>query len=125
MPTDLASPRSAYKRSAVLTASQEQLLVMLYDGAQRFLTQAQAAMSEKQVEVSHNKLRKAELIIAHLRGSLDYEQGGDLAVRLDRIYAFCTRHLNSARVQQDPARVEEVRMLLGTLRQAWSQVAHV
>ena len=48
---------------------------MLYDGARRFLRQANVAMREGQVERAHNTLRRAELIIAHLDGILDFEQG--------------------------------------------------
>jgi len=123
MPTNVPTPRAAYQRSAVLTASQGQLIVMLYDGACRFLVQASVAMNERQFELAHNKLRRAELIINHLQASLDYENGGEIAPRLYAIYSFCKRHLNQARIKADPARIEEARSLLWTLREAWVQVA--
>src|SRR6201996_7666914 len=124
MATNYTAPRAQYQRSAVLTASQGQLIVMLYDGANRFLAQASLAMSERQVEVAHNKLRRAEMIIGHLQASLDYEQGGEIAPRLASIYVFCQRHLNQARINADPQRIEQVRGLLGTLRDAWAQIAN-
>jgi flagellar protein FliS len=124
MATKYTAPRAAYQRSAVLTASQGQLIVMLYDGANRFLAQASAAMDAREVETAHNKLRRAELIISHLQGSLDYERGGEIAPRLAAIYVFCQRHLNQARIHADPQRIEQVRGLLGTLRDAWSQIAN-
>jgi flagellar secretion chaperone FliS len=123
MTTNPAVPRAAYQRAAVLTASQSQLIVMLYDGANRFLAQAAVAMGERQIETAHNKLRRAEMIITHLQGSLDFEQGGEIAPRLAAIYVFCQRHLNEARIYADPARIEQVRGLLGTLRDAWAQIA--
>jgi flagellar secretion chaperone FliS len=123
MPANLTTPRAAYQRSAVLTASQGQLIVMLYDGAHRFLTQAAVAMADRDIPLAHNKLRRAELIIEHLRGSLDFEGGGEIAPRLWSIYGFCTRHLNEARLHRDPERIQQVRTLLGTLRDAWSQIA--
>jgi flagellar secretion chaperone FliS len=119
-----AAPRAAYQRAAVLTATQGQLIVMLYDGANRFLAQAALAMQERQIEVAHNRLRRAEMIISHLQASLDYEQGGEIAPRLASIYVFCQRHLNQARLHADPNRVEQVRRLLGTLRDAWAQIAN-
>ena len=125
MATNHAAPRAAYQRSAVLTASQNQLLVMLYDGANRFLAQAAVAMGERQIETAHNKLRRAEMIISHLQGSLDYENGGEIAPQLASIYVFCLRHLNQARVNADPQRIEQVRGLLGTLRDAWAQIGNV
>lgn len=123
MTPDATASRAAYQRAAVLTASQGQLIVMLYDGAFRFLSQASAAMSERKFELAHNKLRRAEMIIGHLQASLDYENGGEIAPGLYRIYAFCTRHLNQARINADRNQIDEVRTLLKTLRDAWAEVA--
>lgn len=117
------TPRVAYQRSAVLTASQGQLLVMLYDGSCRFLAQAAAAMGEREFELAHNKLRRAELIINHLQASLDFERGGEIARRLAAIYTFCRRHLNRARTSGSAQQIDEVRGLLRTLREAWSQIS--
>lgn len=125
MATNYTAPRAAYQRSAVLTASQGQLIVMLYDGANRYLAQASAALNEREIESAHNKLRRAEMIISHLQASLDFERGGEIAPRLAAIYVFCQRHLNQARIYADPQRVEQVRGLLGTLRDAWAQIANV
>jgi flagellar protein FliS len=116
-----AASQSAYRESAVLTASPEQLVVMLYDGARRFLHQASAAMNGDDVETAHLKLRRAEAIISHLRDTLDPDQG-DVAARLQAIYLFCNRHLNEARVQRDAQKIEQVSSLLGELRAAWSAI---
>jgi flagellar secretion chaperone FliS len=123
MNPQLAYSPSAYRQSAVLTASPEQLVVMLYDGARRFLGQAAVAMHAGDVQTSHLKLRRAEAIITHLLETLDLDQG-DLALRLQSIYLFCNRHLNDARVQLDPKKIEQVGALLGELRSAWSTVAN-
>jgi flagellar secretion chaperone FliS len=114
------SPR-AYRENAVLSAPPERLIVMLYDGARRFLHQSAAAMREQQIEASHVKLRRAEDIIIHLRDSLDLEQG-EVALRLQSIYIFCQRHLREARLERNPAKVEQVSALLGTLREAWAAI---
>lgn len=114
------SPR-AYRQGAVLSAPPERLVVMLYDGARRFLHQAAAAMRERQIEASHVRLRQAEDIIIHLRESLDLEQG-EVAVRLQAIYVFCQRQLRQARFSRNPAQIEEVSALLGELREAWATI---
>jgi flagellar protein FliS len=121
MSTAAASPQ-AYRQGAVLAASRGQLVVMLYDGARRFLRQAAVAMREGQVEQGHIKLRRAEMIIAHLDATLDFEQG-QISERLHAIYTFCLGHLNSARHTQDADKLEQVSDLLGELREAWAQVA--
>jgi len=117
----MASPQ-AYRQSAVLSASPGELVVMLYDAARRFLRQAGAAMDEGQVERAHIALRRAELIIGQLDGTLDHEQG-QISERLHSIYQFCLAHLNRGRMGQDTRMLEEVSNLLGELRDSWAEVA--
>jgi flagellar protein FliS len=121
MTTQLASSPLAYRQNAVLAASPSKLVVMLYDGARRFLYQAAVAMREEQIATSHYKLRRAEDIIIHLRETLDMEQG-EIAEQLSGIYRFCQRHLLKARAERDPQKIEEVSALLGELRDAWSRI---
>ena len=115
------SPR-AYRESAVLTASRAQLVVLLYDGALRFLHQAAIAMQAKDIQSTANKLRRAENIINHLQGALDLEQG-QVAENLNSIYLFCQRHLLQSRFDLDAEKVREVAALLATLREAWAAIA--
>jgi flagellar protein FliS len=117
----MASPQ-AYRQSAVLSASPGELVVMLYDATRRFLRQASTAMGAGEVERAHNALRRAELIIGHLDGTLDQEQG-QISERLHSIYQFCLAHLNRGRMGQDTRMLEEVSNLLGELRETWAEVA--
>jgi flagellar secretion chaperone FliS len=117
-----AASQTAYRRGEVLAATPGQLVVLLYDGAKRFLRQAAMAMRAGEVERAHKTLRRAELIIGHLDNTLDFEQG-DVADRLHAIYTFCLAHCNRARMGQDADKLEEVSGLLGELRDAWAQVA--
>jgi flagellar protein FliS len=121
MTPSLATP-NAYRESAVLSAPPEMLVVMLYDGARRFLFQASVAMQSQQIELSHRKLRRAEDIIHHLRDALDMEQG-EIAQRLEAIYLFCLRHLQQARFDRDATKLEQVSGLLGELREAWATIS--
>jgi flagellar protein FliS len=117
-----ASPQ-AYRRGEILGATPGQLVVILFDGARRFLRQAAAAMEAGEIERAHVTLRHAEMIIVHLDGTLDLEQGGQVAARLRSVYEFYLRHLNSARMRQDPAMLAQVSELLGELREAFAQAA--
>lgn len=122
MSTNLAASPQAYRESAVLTAPPERLVVMLYDGARRFLHQAATAMGAGDVPVAHERLRRAEAIVEHLLGTLDMSQG-EIAQRLEAIYAFCLEQLAAGRMQQDASRLEQVGALLGELREAWAKLA--
>jgi flagellar protein FliS len=113
----------AYKEQSILTATPGQLVVILYDGCLRFLHQAAHAMRDGDTGAAGNRLSRAEAIIDELLTSLDLEQGGVIASRLQGIYVFCTRHLVEARIDRDAAKIEQVSELLGELRESWAQVA--
>jgi flagellar protein FliS len=116
-----ASPQ-AYRESAVLTAPPERLVVMLYDGARRFLFQAATAMREGDVPTAHERLRRAEKIVEHLLATLDMAQG-EIAGKLEAIYVFCLQLLAEGRMRQDPARLDKVGELLGELHESWAELA--
>jgi flagellar secretion chaperone FliS len=120
--TPYAAAQQAYRDSAILTAPPERLVVMLYDGAHRFLFQAAVAMRDGDLAKTNAKLRRAEAIIQELRSTLDMS-AGEVASQLDSIYAFCERHLLNARFERDPERIEEVAQVLGDLRDAWDQIS--
>ena len=113
--------QNTYRNNSVLSASPEQLVLMLYDGTLRFLGQAMVAMHDGSVPVASSKLRRAEAIIDELRTTLDYE-AGELAERLDAIYLFCRQLLVEAQLEQDPTKIESVTALISELRGAWAEI---
>jgi len=120
--TPYAPAQQAYRDSAILTAPPERLLVMLYDGANRFLIQAATALRDGDLTVMNERLRRAEAIVTELRQTLDMSQG-QVAANLESIYSFCQRLLLEARLKQDPEKIEQVAKLLRELRDAWDQAA--
>ena len=124
MNPQLAYSPSAYRQSAVLTASPEQLVVMLYDGARRFLGQADggdARRRRRDVSREAPPRRGDHLRTCATRSTSTRARS---PARLQAIYLFCNRHLNEARVERDPEKIEEVNSLLGELRAAWSTAAN-
>jgi len=121
--TYAANPTSAYRAQSILTAPPGRLVVMLYDGCLRFLFQSAYAMREGDKVASLDRMRRAEAIIDELTCTLDHERGGEVASRLQGIYAFCRRHLIEATLEQEPKKIEEVSELLSELRDAWAEVA--
>jgi flagellar secretion chaperone FliS len=117
------SSSAAYKQQSILTATPGQLVVMLYDGCLRFLHQAAHAMREGKVSESGARLSRADAIIEELLTTLDLENGGVVASRLQGIYVFCSKQLIEARLGRDPEMIDKVSELLGELRDAWAQVA--
>jgi flagellar protein FliS len=120
--TPYATAQQAYRDSAILTAPPERLVVMLYDGANRFLIQGATALRSGDLAVMNDRLRRAEAIVTELRQTLDMS-AGQVAANLESIYSFCQRLLLEARLKQDPEKIEQVAKLLRELRDAWDQVA--
>src|SRR3712207_204145 len=113
-----ASPQ-AYRASSVMTASPAQLVVMLYDGAGRFLRQAELAAEEGGWRHAGERVDKADAIVDELLVTLDVGQGGELAERLQGIYVFCKRLTIEARIEQDVEKIRTAASLLAELREAW------
>jgi flagellar protein FliS len=115
----LANPYQQYQESTLETASQGKLLLMLYDGAIRFLTQASAALEAKNWQESHNFILKAEDVITELMACLRMEAGGEIAFNLYRLYEYMNWRLIQANIKRDQAMVLEVQSRLRELREAW------
>jgi flagellar protein FliS len=112
----------AYANDSVLTAAPEKLVVMLYDGAGRFLARAAAAQRAEDPAAAGTALNRATAIIDELLATLD-PAAGEIAQHLADIYLFCKRELLAARMKKDPKRVERVAKLLAELRDSWAAIA--
>jgi flagellar protein FliS len=112
-----------YLETAVETASPARLIVMLYDGAIRFINEAAYAMQQRDYETQNAKLQRAQKILAELISSLDFDKGGEIAENLFRLYTYMYNQLVEANINDDTARLEHVVGLLCEIREAWETIA--
>ncbi len=112
----------AYFSTQINTTTQGQLLIMLYDGAIKFLTQAKTKIDEKDYAAKGVLISRALDIIAELDSSLNAERGGELATNLHNLYFYCNTRLLMANMRMDNTLVDEVIHILGELRSAYSQI---
>jgi flagellar protein FliS len=117
----------AYHAQSVLTASPGQLVLMMFDGALKFLALAQEGFNQpvenvRRFESININLQKAQNIIAELQGCLNHEAGGEIAVTLDRLYDYYSRRLFEANVKKRVEPVIEVEHFLKELRDAWAEM---
>ena len=111
-----------YKKVDASTASQNRLIVMLYDGAIKFLETACAAMDKKHgTEEAHNNILKAQEIIYELLSSLNYD-AGDIAHRLASIYTYMNQKLTEGNISKTKPPLLEVIRYLKELKTAWEGV---
>ena len=112
----------AYKKAAVSTVDQRKLIIMLYDGAIRFLTQATDKMAKAETYEAHRNLIRGKSIIAELLASLNLEAGGEIARNLQRLYTYMFNELIEANLNKDVQRVASVVELLKELRLGWQGI---
>jgi flagellar secretion chaperone FliS len=110
-----------YRENQIRTASQSTLIMMLFDGAIRFVNYAVEALPMKKYDVVNNNLIKAQDIVMELILSLNMSVG-EISAGLYAIYDFLYKHLVNANVKKDPKIMQECLELLAELRDMWNQV---
>ncbi|HYC78848.1 MAG TPA: flagellar export chaperone FliS [Planctomycetota bacterium] len=121
----LRRAREQYLSQAVMTASRERLVVMLYDGALKRLERAGRALERGERRDAGEALSSALAIVDELRSTLDFDAGGDVAKELHALYGFVVDRLSRANVERDPERVREAVSVLARLKEGWDGIAAV
>ncbi|MGE0468450.1 MAG: flagellar export chaperone FliS [Nitrospira sp.] len=112
-----------YEQTQVVTSSGVQLIVLLYDGAIQSIEIARREIQEKNVREKARHLGRAIAIIGELNSVLDYEQGGEIARSLRRLYDYMLAELVEANARNNEKRLDAPLSCLSTLREAWREVA--
>lgn len=108
-----------YQYNSIMSASPERLLLMLFEGAIRFVKLARKAIEEKDIAGANENLTKAQDIIAELNQSLDMSY--DISENLASIYDFLYRQLVDANVKKDAEILDVVESMLVDLKDTWEQ----
>lgn len=109
-----------YQKHSVNGASPVQLIVMLYDGALRFMEQGRHAMAHADLERQNQCLQKAQRIVVELMGSLDMDRGGEIAENLFALYGYVLNELVLANMEDKPEPIERSIQVLSELRESWA-----
>ncbi|SDX64149.1 flagellar export chaperone FliS [Marinobacter mobilis] len=109
-------------QTSITDADPHRLIQLLYNGALERINMAKARMQAQDIEGKGNLISKAIEIIGGLRSFLDFEKGGDLAVRLEGLYDYMERTLFEANVKNDPAKLDEVAALLRQIKEGWDGI---
>lgn len=112
-----------YQGVEASTAGPAQLVLLLFDGAVRFLRQGQLALARGDSAGFARSASRAHAIIDELDGSLNPEVGGELVENLHRLYDFMLRHLAKAMGERSRSHLEQVLTLLQPLREGFEGAA--
>ncbi len=111
-----------YLRTKVLTASPEELRLLLLDGAIRFASQAREGLQERDYHKSYEGFRQCRDIIMELLSTIRPEVNPELCSRLSGLYTFMYTELVSASMEKNPARVDKIIGLLEYERETWQML---
>lgn len=115
------NPYSKYKENTVHVASQEQLVIMLVDGAVKYTKVARLALEKGDKERAHKELIRVQGIFAELIASLDLS-AGNFAEDLLNIYIYIRESLIKANIKKDIQVIDEVMPLIEDVRDMWHEV---
>lgn len=110
-----------YKNTAITSASREKILLMLYEGAIKFVKRAIKACEEKNIAERGLNIGRACDIVMELNNTLDHKVGGDISRNLEQLYTFITDQLTSANITGDPKHLNDALKILETLNDGWVQ----
>jgi len=109
----------AYLENKIMTATTEQLQLMLYEGAIRFATVSRSAMAERDYERSLVAYERCNEILCELHSGLRPDQDSDLANKMGTLYGFCQRKLNEGQFKHDVRLFDEALDVLKHIRETW------
>ena len=116
------SSLSQYQNAQFQTADRGTILLLMFDGALKFLTLAESALEEQDlVRFGHN-LGRAQAVIAELLHTLDHKVGGEIAANLERLYRFMLEHLVEANIRKSSKHVADVKRILGIIASAFREI---
>ena len=111
---------NVYKNNSVNYASKEQLLIMLVDGAVKFVKIGRQAIVDKDLKKAHDALVRTQDIFTELMVSLDTTVG-DWAVQLFRVYQFIKEKLIEANMTKNIEIIDEIIPLIEDINDTWKQ----
>ena len=115
--------QNQYLKTQITTADGLKVIILLYEGAIKFLSSAQEGIREKDIPKRHNNIYRVLDILVELRNSLNFSQGGEIATSLNALYSFMDRHLTTANIQNDAQKIQDVINMLSSLKGAWETIA--
>ncbi|KPJ66902.1 MAG: hypothetical protein AMJ43_06545 [Coxiella sp. DG_40] len=112
----------AYRDATITTQNKGRLIVLLYDGAIKFMKLAVKETEAGNWEAKGKYINRAQDIINELNAVLDTEAGGEIAANLRRLYCFMNSRLSQANIKRDPQMIREVITLMEELNQGWKAI---
>ena len=120
-PSHANRAHQTYLNNAVSTKSQGQLIIMLYEGAIKFIEQAQTAIEIGHIEEANKNLIKAQNILNELMVTLNFD-AEEISNQLMSLYQFLYEQLIQANIKKDSGLLSSVKEILKDLSETWKKI---
>ncbi len=114
--------RKEYRHNEIATSSQGRLIIMMYEGAVKFVSLAIEGVDNKDLSKKGIYINKAHDIINELSLALDMKKGGEIAQKLESLYQFILHQLTLANIKSDRKALESILNVLTPLLEAWTKL---
>jgi flagellar protein FliS len=113
---------NSYQKTSIQTASKEELILMLYNGAIRFTHQAIEFLDKKNYPDAAKNICRAQAIVVELMNALNFDVGGDIAKNLEYLYSVMVDNLTTANFDHVVEPLKVNLEILDRLKTAWEGV---
>lgn len=112
---------NAYMINQINTTSAENLVIMLYDGARKFLNRAIKALQDGDIQEANHNFLRTQSIVAELMAGVNFE-AGVIANKLFSLYEYMHYRLVQANIKKEIEPAQEILMMINELRETWAQM---
>jgi flagellar protein FliS len=114
---------TTYQQMSVITQNPGRIIVMLYEGAIRFLKQARIHIQNHDYPQKHTALIRTQDIVFELNASLDMKLGGEITAHLRSLYTFIWVNINRVNVNNDSELLDRLTAILEDMAGAWRKIS--
>lgn len=112
-----------YRQVQAQASTPLELVLLLYDGALRFMERAREAIARRDIPARRTAISQSMAIVGELQATLDMDRGGEIAFELDRLYAYVLARLMDATLKNDAAAIDDACKVFAALRDGWRTIA--
>lgn len=117
-----SSAYQIYQNNQVNTSTKEKLIIMLYDGALKFIRLSMLALNEQNIERTHYYLLRTQDILSELMSTLNFDVG-EIAQNLYNLYEYMYHELMLANMEKDLEKIKNVEIMMQELRNTWAEIS--
>jgi len=119
----LKNPYEKIENDAIFTASKEELTLMLYEGALKFMNQAIDAVENKDFQKTNSLIIRVQDILREFQITLDFQY--DISNQLNSLYDYMFRRLVEANMSKDVEIMCEIRDMFREFRDTWKEAMSI